>query len=829
MAAEVSARVHEESGAESIEVARAQDLVVEALLKNGHAGAPGTLALAERVVRLKEQRAGPDHPETASSLHNLGDVRAERGEFTEALAAHQRGLAIRSRQAPPDAAAVADSRDHVAWTLIQLERFEDARQTLAQSQAVRESQANRSPLALARTLELVGWLNRSSSKSAAAREPVERALSIRRQLGPQHPDIIRLIELRGDLLYLAGDIPGARTDWTDALALGEKTLRPEHPTIPALQRRLAVIAKAFGNLTDGRQLLERSLYVAEQSLAPCNPELPGLLNDLASAVAYDGEFAEARRLYDRALTIREKCLGPAHSLVAGIVFNEANLAIRMGDLAQAEKLHSRAVRMWTAAFGANSVSVARGLEALGQVVYERKQIARARTLYQRALTIRRGIQGKDHPQVARTLYLLAQADFEQGRLDPALRQVEEAIATYQRAGVSEEPADLAFALALRGYIETRRGDFAAARASAADALAVRDRVFGKGHMPSAGFRAEFAAADFALGHDEAALAEALEAERAGRDLLRFTVRYLPERQALTYADWRAKGLDVALSVIAARSVDEPARVLDGVIQSRSVILDEMAARARSAVSSDPALTTLNATLVAARQRFANLTLRSAYEGDAVQRAMLNEARQQKENAERALADRSVAVRADLVQSTLGIEAIRRALPPNSALVSFVRYSRTTFSENSAHVRLVRTAPAYLALVMRAGASAVGVVPLGSATSIDALVTRWRGETMGVLRASSSSEAEKSYRVAGTALRQKVWDPIRDHLKDATTVFVVPDGTLNLVSLAALPVGSTISDRPGPGDSLPVRGARPRVEPVAVGGHAWPAGRRRRGV
>jgi CHAT domain-containing protein len=62
--------------------------------------------------------------------------------------------------------------------------------------------------------------------------------------------------------------------------------------------------------------------------------------------------------------------------------------------------------------------------------------------------------------------------------------------------------------------------------------------------------------------------------------------------------------------------------------------------------------------------------------------------------------------------------------------------------------------------------------------------------MGVLRASSTSEAEASYRAAGAALRQRVWDPLRAHLKDASMVFVVPDGTLNLVTLAALPVGPT---------------------------------------
>jgi CHAT domain-containing protein/tetratricopeptide (TPR) repeat protein len=788
-AGQLCARVQEQHGDESLELAQAQDLLVEALLKNGRAVAASTLALAERVVELKERLAGPAHLETASSLHNLGAVHFDRGEFTAALTAHQRALSIRQQKLASDDPAIADSLDHVARALIRLERFGEARRALERSQTIRDGQSDR--LALARTLELTGWLNRySSGDYAAAMQPAARALAIRRDLAPGHPDLVPVIELRGDVLFLTGDITGARAAWTEALTLGEATLGPDHPIVPALQRRLAAAAKAVGNLTEWRQLLEHGVQIAERSLAPCHPEFLELLGDLASATTYDGQYAAARTLYQRALATIERCLGPAHSLTANYLLNQGNLAKRMGDFAEADRLETRAVAIWSARLGPNHPYVARGLEELGNGAYERKQNVRARRLYERALTIRQFALGKDHPLVARTLAELAQTNLDEGRLVPALRQVNEAITTYQRVGMTEEPADLANFLALRAEIETRGGDFAAARATLADALVTRQRVYGSAHTLAADTRAHLAAAEFALGHDQAGLAAALDAERAGRDLLRFTVRYLPERQALAYADKRPKGLDVALSIVAARRVGDPFRLFDGVIQSRSVILDEIASRARSAVGSDPQLASLNAALIAARQRFANLMLRSVDEGDSVQRGMLDEARQQKEDAERALAERSVAVREELARTNAGIDAVRGALPASSALVSFVRYDRTSFSENTAHVRLARTAPAYIAFVMRAGDPEVRVVPLGSAAVIDAVVSRWREETMGVLRASSTREAEKSYRVAGTALRQRVWDPLRDHLKDVSMVFVVPDGTLNLVTFAALPVGPT---------------------------------------
>jgi CHAT domain-containing protein/tetratricopeptide (TPR) repeat protein len=787
-AGELCARVQEQYGADSLELAQAQDLLVRTLLANGHAAAPTTLSLAERVVERKEQHAGREHLETASSLHNLGDVHLERGEFAAALTIHERALSIRQQGLASDDPGIADSLDQVAKTLIRLERFDEARRTLERSRTIRDGKFDRS--ASSRTLELIGWLNRYSGNYAAAAAPAQRALAIRLELAPGHPDLVSVFELRGDVLYLTGDIAAARAAWTDAIGVAERTLRPEHPVFAELERRLAVSAKAFGNSKEERRLLENGLQIADRSLAPCNPELTDLLDDLASSASDDGDYGQAYKLYQRTLSLCEKCLGPRHSVTATVVLNWANLARRMGDFAEAERLYQRAIRIWSAALGPSHPYVARGLDALAAVHVDRGDTRRARVLYQQALAIRRSALGRAHPQVARTLDRLAWTSLKSGDVGLALRYVEEAIAIYRRVDLSEEPDHLAQVLALRAQIETRRGDFGAARATLADALAILERVFGGTHSLAAEARADLAAADFALGHDEAALTAALDAEQSGRNLLRFTVRYLPERQALAYADKRPKGLDVALSIVAARRVDQRVRVFDGVIQSRSVILDEIAARARSAVGSDPELASLNTALVAARQRFANLMMRSVGDGDSVKRAMLDEARQQKEDAERALAERSVAVREELARSSAGIDAVRSALPPNSALVSFVRYNRTSFSENQAHVRLARAAPAYIAFVMRAGDSDVGVVPLGSATGIDAVVSRWREETMGVLRASSVSEAENSYRAAGTALRQRVWDPLRDHLKDASMVFVVPDGTLNLVTLAALPVGPT---------------------------------------
>ena len=84
------------------------------------------------------------------------------------------------------------------------------------------------------------------------------------------------------------------------------------------------------------------------------------------------------------------------------------------------------------------------------------------------------------------------------------------------------------------------------------------------------------------------------------------------------------------------------------------------------------------------------------------------------------------------------------------------------------------------------------MPLGDAAPIDELIARWRTETVAWLSRApgAPNTAERKLRDIGDELRRRVWDPIAAHLEGVEQVFVVPDGALNLLPLAALPIGKT---------------------------------------
>jgi CHAT domain-containing protein len=75
------------------------------------------------------------------------------------------------------------------------------------------------------------------------------------------------------------------------------------------------------------------------------------------------------------------------------------------------------------------------------------------------------------------------------------------------------------------------------------------------------------------------------------------------------------------------------------------------------------------------------------------------------------------------------------------------------------------------------------VYLGTVAEVDDAVRAWRDEILG-----GSAGTGDDHREIGEKLKQLIWNPVDRHLAGADRVFVIPDGALNLVNLAALPSG-----------------------------------------
>ena len=158
----------------------------------------------ERALAIKEKALGPDHPDTALSLNNLGGVLGAMGEYKDALPYVKQALSIWEKQLGPQHPSVGVGNNHV------------------------------------------GYLLQAMGNLAEARPYYERALAIREKaLGPDHPDTAIDLNNLAVLAYYEGDMPEAARLMRRALAIREKALGAHHPQTRSARQNLAAIEDAL--------------------------------------------------------------------------------------------------------------------------------------------------------------------------------------------------------------------------------------------------------------------------------------------------------------------------------------------------------------------------------------------------------------------------------------------------------------------------------------------------------------------------------------------------------------------------------------------------------
>ncbi|MGE0393042.1 MAG: CHAT domain-containing protein [Vicinamibacterales bacterium] len=726
------------------------DFLVEASCRDGQ-GTASTESLAERALALR-RRAAAGAP-TVRPLQNLGCVQLLRGHVARAVETYAR--AWREASATPGAATraraalAADS----AQALIDAGRYEDA---LTRLGAVPEFDRD------VRVLALQGTALQRLGRYDAARAAITRVLDLSRE--SQNPlDRVDALTVTGDQAWFDGDMVLARTRYSEALTLAERLLRPGHPGLRAPLLNLAAAHESLGDTSRARVLRVRAVALVEAALGPAHPLMAIALNDLANSDLREADYPSALSRFTRARRVRQAALGPMDIEVATAWHNISYVHAELGDWREARRAHDMAAAIWRRRLGPAHPYIARAHFTLAQALENAGRLASARVWFERALAIQERLPGATQPDVAETLTRLANVAIKRGADTEADRLADRAVRVARDAGVLGSGIGAA-ALEVQGDALLAQSDVQSAERAYGEALAAAERAFGPSHTRVSGVRFKLARTLLAQGQTEPAIDLALESAALDRALRLETIRFLPERQALSYLARQPASLDLAIQASLSAGATRIRDLLQALIDSRGAVLDEVASRrAAAGRATSTEVASALADVRAARERLAQLVVAGP---GAMARfeSVVDEARRARDEAERRLA--ASATRGDPAVPRIEAGAVLTHLPERSALVSFYRYRHGTELRYVVFVTLRGTEPR--------------IVPLGPASRIERAVAAWRTAMTPPLAGGSSLAR------TGRALADLVWEPVARSLADVDRVFVVPDGELHKVNVAALP-------------------------------------------
>ncbi len=586
---------------------------------------------------------------------------------------------------------------------------------------------------------------------------------------------VRELETRARQLFLARKYDEALPLYEGALASAEKLLGTDHVYVALLVESVGVVYHQKGDRVKTRPLFERALAILEKALGTDAPQTAFAMNQLGVSYAEAGEYPKADELLSQALAIDEKMLGPEHPEVADCLIKLAVVYINRGELDKGEQLDRRALVILEKAEGPDSLDFAALLNNLSQLNFQRHDYEGAEQFLLRALAVFEKLVGPEDHLVASALGNL-------GIIARARKDYPKAEEYYRRAiSIMEkgkaENSDLARLENNLANLYRSERDYAKALEMHSRALKILEKTAGPYQWTTVLTLGGAARTYAAMGDLANAVKYESRLDAALETNIDLNLAIGSERQKLAFLKTASDYTDRTISLSARQAPNDPdAASLATLVllQRKGRVLDAMtdtlAALKRRFNAQDQAL--LNQLNVTTAQ-LARLVLNGPQKmaPDDYQRTVKDQ-EEKKDKLEAEISRDSDEFRAQSQPVTL--QAVQAAIPGNAALVEFVAYRPFDPKAESDSGAFGETR--YAAYIVRRQ-GAPHVQDLGEAKVID--------DAILALRQALGDAARGDAREFARSLDEKVMQPIRALLGDATQLLVSPDGELNLIPFAAL--------------------------------------------
>jgi len=147
--------------------------------------------LYKRALAIQEKALGPDHPDTATCLHNLAGLYYRLSDYTNAELLYKRALAIQEKALGLDHPDTANSLNSLAVLYSEFADYTKAEPLYKRALSIREKALGPDHHSTANSLNSLASLYFEFADYTKAEPLYKRALSIREKaLGPDHPDTI---------------------------------------------------------------------------------------------------------------------------------------------------------------------------------------------------------------------------------------------------------------------------------------------------------------------------------------------------------------------------------------------------------------------------------------------------------------------------------------------------------------------------------------------------------------------------------------------------------------------------------------------------------------
>ncbi len=545
-------------------------------------------------------------------------------------------------------------------------------------------------------------------------------------LGAGHPDTLAALTSLAEVYRKQGRLAEAEHAYDLAFEGYRKVLGESHPDTIIAANNLGEILEKEGIYDRAEPVMREALAGARKTFGDAHPTTLAAMNNLGLLYESQGVFDKAEPLYQSVVALLGKSAGPHNPETIASTNNLAYLYMLKGEDAKAAAMFQQVRDAWSKAYGPTHQNTLKALNNLARATQGEGHMAEAEKLFDQALAARRATLGPQHLDTLRSMRDLAALYLATGRARQAEQLLTKALAGDEATLGPVHPYTFETLDTLAATQESL-GDLQAAYATRHTAFERRNAFFDR-VLPVTG-------------------------DNAREGYIRL---HAPELAAyvalLTRLDESTAG----------RGVMEASLMRKGLLLKVASEIQQVTRLAR-----DPKLTALADQLTETRKKLAALTLSGPTEATKGHHLeVVNGLEDRINDLQGELGRASLHFKQTVAPVTLA--SLEAALPDDAVLVDFLIY------QDGGTEKMVAAT-----LRKENGKAVYGLVKYPDLAAINAAVMKYRKDIQDedIEFDDLMDSGQKTYDL--------VWKPLETAIGKRTKVYVVPDGTLNILPIAAL--------------------------------------------
>lgn len=730
------------------------------------------------VLKIDEQFLAPNHPDLIIDLNNLAMLVKQKIEYHKAETYLLRAIEIANVALKENDRKRGIAYDNLGDIYEAWGRYDEAESAYQQAITIFKQANGAYNADLAVAIARLADLYRLKGEFHKAAILYQQNLEIlERVYGSEHPRTINATVSLAKNFYSLGDHRQYQHFFDQAVNFATKQENRYPAEIVNTWSELAGIYHNRGNFKAAEDLYKKTISIQMSLYSRSGISVASSFVSLAGLYKEIGQYSQADALYNDALAIYQTRLGKNSPSFASTLSEYAVLHYIKGDYQRADAQCQQALAILKKIYGDESPVLIPILNTLASIKMDEGLYDDSEIYSQQSLALRRQLLTPDHYLIAQSLNNIAEIYRLQGKLAAATPYYEEALQMFKKkfgpnhpqVGTVENNLGLTY-LAMQEYDKSE--------SAFQRAIAIHEAVYGTNHLLTAKNYVNLGMLYYAKQQPEASLSCFEKGFHIHHAFIPIILAGGSEDQKSAFIYNISGDLDISVSfhLIDHPKMEQAGRLaFEVMLQRKGRILDALASgiqHLRQFGDDDPGALIREYNRVNSEASQLILNGLKGMTPDAYHQRL------------KELGSRSIEIQREISRKTgssymqtptVTLQFIQDALPPQSALIEYVRYRRV---DPRAKTLGETFCESYYGVYVFDYEGNLSWVNLGKAVDIDKRVTDFR---------LNLKNPKDIYQVQGAArgLDKALLEPVRHQLKNINTLFIAADSELNLIPFAAL--------------------------------------------